>query len=161
MGSKFNLAFRHYPEPRSCGIYNQNTLIGLIQSAFLQVEPNLLLQHPGADLMEIWCGWDDSMSDTAFCNQSRLYYDRHYYKDRLRSLSQQLSNAGARAVASHTRTANHHRSGRIVGVSLFDINGTNVDAYVKSILTSPDWWLNALIPLSETTTTRFAQSFVL
>lgn len=145
MENKFNLNFVRFETSRACGIYDQNNLISLIESAFLTVKPDLLEEIPGAKRMNVFCAWDKMGGDDVKYNKSRLFCDPYHHRDRQRKLSERLTSTGGELLSIHGQTLTEYAPGTSIGVSLFDINGIGVDDYVKSILTHPKRWLDALI----------------
>jgi hypothetical protein len=144
MVNNINLHFQRSETPQSCGIYDQNSLLGLIESAFVAARPSILTHTPGGIKMLLSCAWDSGGDDVKL-NKSRIFCDSYHYRDRRRKLSERLSSVGSHFSTVHGQTLTQHISGPIIIVSLFDINGVGVDDYVKSILNNPDAWLDALL----------------
>lgn len=141
---KFNIYFRTFEQPKACGLYDQNNLIGLIEAAFRTVQEDLA-PHPKHETvgLSLWCAWDGG--EHGRLNHSRLFCDTGMHRGIHRRLSERLTTVGQNLVSCHSQTATQFANTKGIGISLFDINGVGVDEYVKSILTNPKDWLNALI----------------
>lgn len=140
---KVNIYFRTFETPKACGIYDQNNLIGLIESALRTVQPDLA-PHPRHEAvgLSLWCAWDGG--ENARFNRSRLFCDTTFHRVLPRRLSERLTAVGQNLVSVHSQTSTQFASSKGIGISLFDVNGVGVDEYVKSILTRPKEWLDAL-----------------